>query len=533
MNEVGIYRGSFDPPHNGHRETVELALKNGMTSVTITYTDVNCHKPFRKSNEVRGELLKSLFQDMQNVFIVEKSYKAVVSDLSSNSTISKIHLIIGSDILNSETRSIALPTKLCYFIIHRSNFPLSKPITVWNNLPAQLVAGSDKSSSCLQIQLFKRDFLGAKNGFPLRLFDEIVSKKLYLSTDNEFQHADILLYVKKLVEKEIVAQNLAALDQYPLSFELGQDIGVSGLSGDIVCFVKDSKNKMLLVIKIFLGSEHATHYQSEILGYKTLSQLHLSLVAAPQVFFSEAKENFSFIMMSFVQGKSLAEVMLDCPDAVRLCARANAELHSAQRTSVTEIHPEQIALYEDTFERIRDDLAKIAPSFLPSDTITRLNRHWSQMRESFRANPGSLSYTHGDPNHSNWIVDSSCMRVTYIDLSLFQRSISPQQSPYGFAMNELEEALLTFVIAARRIGTFSDVQVRDIQRTYENEYLAHAPKEICTQEARRYFASYWAIRVMENHIAKIQASTSDAVTQKQQAHLRIKIESFLSNYTHK
>lgn len=80
-SEVGIYRGSFDPPHKGHFETVNHALNSGLSRVIITYTDPNPSKPFRSNDHTRRLLLTNMFKDLDRVTVVDNSYKACIKEL--------------------------------------------------------------------------------------------------------------------------------------------------------------------------------------------------------------------------------------------------------------------------------------------------------------------------------------------------------------------------------------------------------------------------------------------------------------------
>lgn len=534
IQEVGVYRGSFDPPHKGHFEAVSCALQAGMKSVTIIYVDANKFKPFRTDNKTRHELLKTMFTGMQNVILVEKSYKATVMELESDPTISKIHLIVGSDLLDKPKRPIPLPTKLSYFIISRRDYPVLKPIQTWNNLPVQMgdvekLIEQHHSSSQIRSLLDERNFQAATSGLPANILDYILSKHFYVPTDSEYLHRALIQKVKKIVEEEIVVKNIVPQENYPLTFHLGSDIGISGLSGDLVCFVKDNEGKICLVIKIFQGNDFKNHYESELLGYDTLSQLKLTLVKVPKLFFSHQIENFAFIGMSFAKGKSLAHLMHDHPEAIRLCARANLELHVSQRSAGIKIKADQLTVFERAIEKVINKLSSIQTAFLPHDIVKQLKLRWIEIHNFFEENPGQFSFTHGDPNHSNWIVDLDSNSVTYIDLSLFRRSISPEKTPFGFAINELTESLVTFRLAAKQIGGISKEKICEMQTLYKEEYLKGAPADITTPNAKLYFASYWILRVIDNLLDKLAKSDSDDLKLKYQTHLIAEIERFINN----
>ncbi len=490
-NWVGIYRGSFDPPHNGHLEAVTCALQNGISPITIIYQDPNPHKPFRSHNDVRRKFLITMFANMPNVIISNKTYKAVMTDLLTDKRVNRIYQIMGSDLLSLPIRPIKDPANLAYFIHDRGDLPSLKDMRSWNGLPVKIAfsdhGASDPSSTKIRSLLQEREFEEAKSYFPSDVFNQVISESVYVPTENEFPYRHMLQLVKKSLEKQISQQKLVSPDHYPLTFQLGKDIGISGLSGDLVCFISD-QHQMRFVVKIFLGQFYLENYESEILGYRILSDLNLKYVKVPKLFIQEAQKDFAFIGMDFCAGKSLAELMEHSPEAVKLCAKANLELNTARRVQ-GDVLPEQIA----HFEKI---LPQVAPK-LQVDILPKISEHWTNLHTAFINNPGKRSFTHGDPNQTNCFVDVEKQQVTYIDLSLFSRSVCNQETPCGFAINELQENLLTIKIAAKKLG-ISNEKTKEIQNTFESAYREDAPSDLTTKEAEQYFTAYWTLRVIDN-----------------------------------
>jgi cytidyltransferase-like protein len=59
---VGIFMGTFDPPHNSHHAVMEAALATGgLDYVIVIPNDTPLHKPNAYSTEVRLQMLKSLY----------------------------------------------------------------------------------------------------------------------------------------------------------------------------------------------------------------------------------------------------------------------------------------------------------------------------------------------------------------------------------------------------------------------------------------------------------------------------------------
>jgi len=528
--EAGIYRGSFDPPHNGHLEAVNCALREGISPIIIIYKDTNRHKPFRSHDEVREKFLMSMFANMTGVIVSSKSFKAVLSDLSKDPTIDKIYQIIGSDLLDQPVKPLKSSDKLAYFIHPRADYPFLKNLQVWNNLPVKIGVVNNHtvspSSSLIRTLFQNRELEKAQSFFPPKVFEQILQENLFVPTNSEYPFRTIISEVKKNIEKVIVAKNLVTQEDYPLSFHLGTDVGVNGLSGDLIYFITDKNKKTRLVVKIFIGDNYQERYKSELLGYKIISDLNLTLIKVPTLFVSELQTDFAFIGMNYVSGKSLAELMDCSPEAIRLCARANLELHLAERATNIAVSANQIALFEQAIQKVIEKLTVINVNFLTSDIISKLKTGWMEIHKAFMSNPGQFSFTHGDPNHSNWIVDLEHQHVTYIDLSQFARSVVDQKHPYGFAINELEESLLTFKIAGKR-RTLSNEKIREIQNIYRTEYLTAAPVDITTKEARRYFSAYWILRVIESILEKLD-NAKELEKTKYLLHLQEQLDLFFN-----
>lgn len=533
-NEIGIYRGSFDPPHYEHLEAIDLALKSGMTSVTVIYKDHHPNKPFRSQNKVREQFLKILIGDNPKVFLTRRSYRATLADMINDPTVTRVYQIIGSDILQARVRPEKNPEKLAYFIHLRSDYPISSPLTTWNQLPAKISysdtsSKQECSSSLIRAHLFEQNFDAVSPLMPQALFEHIVASKIYSPTEAEYLCKAFITEVKKIVEKEIGSKKLFSLESYPLSFHLGQDLGVSGLSGDIISFVKDKRGESVLAVKIFVGNGFIERYDSEMLGYDTLGKLHLTLVKTPAILFSHQKEEFALIGMSFVKGRSFAEVINSEPAAIDLCARANLELHLAHRTPPVQITPDHIKPYEMVIDAVIHSLDSLPGEDLAEEMKGRLRDRWIELRDRLLAYPISLSFTHGDPNHTNWIIDDELQQVTYIDLSQFKRSVSSESTPAGFAICELEESLLTIWMAAKRLGNIPTDRIRGIQREYQQRYFAYAPSDITTGAAHAYFTFYWSSRVVESLYSKIKSASSPESKVKYLAQLKDKITSIIEH----
>lgn len=451
--QVGIYRGSFDPPHLGHLETVNCALKHGIDKLFITFIDANANKPERSGDEIRLLLLQKLFENRVEVSISLKSFKITLIELLNDPSINKIRLIIGSDLLQTKFKPMPHPERLSCLIIPRSQCPLKEIPLLWNGLPTAAIdpntlVDRNTSSTDMRLSLAQNKLAIANRTLTTPLLEMILSEGWYSSP------------LKGEADKLIPAADK------PFSFELNSQ----GLSKDLVFFVKDKHGESRLVVKVFTNQ---TSFESEVAGYNTMSTLQLRYVKIPKIYYAHN----NVMIMKFAPGKPLAELMSRDLEAVKLCAKGNAELHLAC-TSKAVIPP---SLYETIFERI----VKRSP-----EAGEKLRARWDELTKAFVQNPGLHSLTHGDPNHFNWLVDMKSNTVTYIDL--------PKFSDHGFGMQEFYEAQLCFWTAAKRIGGVDKKHLKQIRATYKEAYFESGIESIATDEGQAFFEAYWNLHIIDS-----------------------------------
>ena len=95
-----IFGGSFDPPHLGHIEIVNKALKSGIDKIIIMPNYLNPLKhTFSAPPELRLRWLKEIFKDFKNVEVsdFEISQKRPVYSIATIKHFKPDYFIIGSD----------------------------------------------------------------------------------------------------------------------------------------------------------------------------------------------------------------------------------------------------------------------------------------------------------------------------------------------------------------------------------------------------------------------------------------------------
>jgi hypothetical protein len=109
---------------------------------------------------------------------------------------------------------------------------------------------------------------------------------------------------------------------------------------------------------------------------------------------------------------------------------------------------------------------------------------------------------HGDPNPGNFIVDLENQKVTFIDLSLFSSSLTPDEKPQGNAFKEYLEAVSCLWIVGERMG-LSEEEITTCQTTFSNAYKRAAKPDQTTPEAFAFFDCYWNLRGINTLFKKL------------------------------
>ena len=65
--QVAIYTGTFDPPHNGHREVIEAAIKKANLETLYVNPGLTLHKPNAQDLSFRLEMTERAFFDLAEV----------------------------------------------------------------------------------------------------------------------------------------------------------------------------------------------------------------------------------------------------------------------------------------------------------------------------------------------------------------------------------------------------------------------------------------------------------------------------------
>lgn len=81
LKKVGFYSGTFDPPHKGHLELLERAMRDLQLDVMYVLPNINPeHKPGASSNEDRLKMTKLAFANDRRIIVADTKQMSIVRD---------------------------------------------------------------------------------------------------------------------------------------------------------------------------------------------------------------------------------------------------------------------------------------------------------------------------------------------------------------------------------------------------------------------------------------------------------------------
>lgn len=332
-----IYIGSFDPPHLGHYHVVNESI-NKIKEIKSNHNNIIVHiipnnprpgKPNRSQLTHRINMLNIIFKDLilkGEVIIEPDDVNLLLKELSF-----KYHHLIG--IMGSDSYLQCLEKRKCktthiseWIIIKRLDELTSRSnIEYHDNLLGTPiicyldVAFQDQSSSYIKEKLY----LGSIPKYlPIDVVKYIHTNKLY-----HIFHEEAIKIRQKI--SQLIESKIDYNDENFMVFPK-----VKGKSKHTITLIVDGK----YVAKIFL-SKSVTHpngnpANKEKNNYSLINKCinDIQKVNTPKILFTHLDDNFSFIIMDLVVGKSLTEILMDnnilTPDKKLLCYRIGRLLKS-------------------------------------------------------------------------------------------------------------------------------------------------------------------------------------------------------------
>lgn len=524
-NSIGIYRGSFDPPHIGHKEVVDYCLNvEGCSKVYIVSCDANVTKPFRTSDSIRLSMLKALFSDNERVVVTKMGYRQIKEEIETKEPDAKIASIFGSDILSigisksTQNDTCEISLKNYILLIPRDGDDLSN---IPNTLNGKKIVLAKKE--CLKHQNHSsteiRDFFKvhpevfssnddqqrlATECLPLaaRVKQVILEHKLYCPVSSN-EPAEAFKSKIYPIVKNMIMENHEAYSSLktPLSVINTKTNLVRGLSGDWVYAIQDSSDAKLFFAKVFCGDTKEKRFKREHQGLEFYAKQQLSQVKTPTIKHLNHDHEFPLLMLDAMPGHSIekliydynhgAELDIQClEDGIEAAGYALAELHSKPCADLSENEELFDGAQELHLEKACKRLANLCDSaVLNGQQLTEtLRLHFRE----YKANRGTVTSLHGDPHPGNWLYDHEKRQMSFIDFSDF--AIGSPAYDYYYALAAL----------ARKSCKLINSTNRSLQEAFIRGYRKFGIEDFASFEAKRFFCGYWLLRYLNNDLKTLE-----------------------------
>lgn len=489
---VGMYDGSFDPPHYGHVETAHAAI--GIAGLDLVV--INCHpkpnsfKPNLSPHDLRTKMLTSYFVGESNVIVSPLSRGEIEALLSPH----RIVGIIGSDVFNRFVRegmAEDFRTDEIFVAERRSDLLYIAPVT-FEGRPtrylgaAQLAFNGDSSSSvraALAAPLAEatHSMLNEETRRIIRENKVYDDRRDHSKSSGNSQHEHLLdpryplprRYEGCSVVRRLGLQNGLLSESY--IFE------VRAPGGDIVAFMK------------MLPPERDPHTKlpDEAAGLSLVNQLGIPGVFSPDAELCGDPPSLwverapGETLGSFITRYDAGEVSLE--ELCVIFGRVGAFLRELHTRCPISYNAKAARLLEAYIRHHELYLAEANPHELHASEVAQAIVDFRESSEALRRTGLRCSLLHGDPNGGNFLWDRSTEKLGVIDLQRLGTQI--RTSSIGFSTYEYQYFLhaLHYYPNTGFKGMRGGIEAALI--AYREGYGEVDPTE------ERFFRSLWVIRM--------------------------------------
>jgi len=477
--KVVFYYGSFNPPHFGHLNAIEEAIKKTGADFGVVVADdrINLWKPFRSTPSLRTKMLEHLFKEKDRILVAGTS-KDNVRDVLLESA-ETIHLV-GSDVFPRYFKDKVQEGKCHYpelIISFREGDPIEIPKESSNvKIDSFVQTNQSMSSTKAREALYSHpewyESNDAGSGLPMMPKDLtafILEHGIY--SEKAQTRLDVIL-------KEIKSHYNENILIHPLS---------SGLSGDSVFAVYNENKIPISTVKVFQKSSFKEDFDYSMQAGHYLEASSWQWIKSAKIEWSSVHEEYAFLGQSYVEGKDMGsfwKLLTHTPEQIEeiqrqsLCiGRSLRELHdSTQRTMDTN-------LLEQHLDKLKN-------------RQKGLERHqleeFLQLLEQYRLNPGCLSNVHGDAGPGNFFVGKDGV-VTYVDLGDMARkgACAEAKGFPGYEYMQFISSLFWFCRVHHANDFLVDGCVESFKRGYAGENNKPQP---FSKEAEAFYSFYWKVK---------------------------------------
>lgn len=493
------YQGTYDPPHKGHVLALQGALSaSGATKAFVVADEEdNLYKPNRTPYVHREAMFQLAFQDIPNIYVSNLPKAELRRRMCE---IAYVIILIGTDIWPILSKKATIPFRgICVSL--RGILDEAKSIPFQLNDKEVIVFSPEITGySSTSIRQHFRSSPGYYNRrvspqldrFPCdiinpRVLDYILHNQIYYDSQQAF-HEKVIQQTEEFVR--------SALPGKSIEITCITRQGQGGESGDLT-FKAHTSDGAGYFVKAYIQKEHLENFRCEKKGIHLLNRLSLRWSRAVETLFLEKQEaDFSLMGVSLIPGKDVARTFKELAasqktaEFLQMCfcvGRALSELH---RCKTTAINTDRIAQETSKLNhRAKDCLER--SSLIPQEKqeiLSRFIRSYTQ----FSTHPGTHSYTHGDANLANFIVDVTSGRVTMVDLERLGKFQTMSEEPLGFPAEDYHRFAAGIKWLSQSSPSIPPDVVTLAQKEFNRGYQVFT--STIKPEADQYFQCYWEIR---------------------------------------
>ena len=418
---IGMYDGSFDPPHYGHIETVRAAVPLAGLDLVV----MNCHpkpnsiKPNLSPHHLRTEMVSSYLAG-EPTTIVSPLSRAVIEKLLIPH---RVVGIIGSDTLQRFLREgIAHDFNTDEIVVsERQDAPLTNaPVTlegrpVWY-LGRTTLAFNDTSSTAIRGALSNEgdDYIPPRlNTTTARIARE---HRLYADTRAPAANIDSPPHTGREHPPFSIPEMYAGCDVVQ---RVGLENGL--LSESFIFEVKDPSGEVIAFMKTLPPERNSlTHLRDEAHGLALFNKLGLRSATAPEAHLCHEPPSLwierapgatpGSLLIQYERGTIPSIVVCDCLKAIGTCLK---ELHTRHSQP---FDPKAAELLETYIAHHEDLLERIPPHKLQDRNLQQTVSIFREEARYLRTHGAHCALIHGDASCSNFLWDTLTGRLSVIDL---------------------------------------------------------------------------------------------------------------------
>ena len=448
---VGMYDGSFDPPHYGHVETARAAM--GIAHLDLLV--INCHpkpsaaKPNLSAHEVRTRMVSSYFEGDITTIVSPLSRSEIEQILSSHGVCG----IIGSDAFNRFLRDGIAPdfNTQEIFVAERRGEPLRAAPEELEGRPVWYCGAGNLAFNDSCSTQIRRDIAAESSGSAdymlnastKRLAHEYsVYTRVVTPAGSIRDSKDLGSTSYSLSQSETLLASIQPPDSYHGCSIVRRPGLQNGLLSESYIFEVKSPSQEIVAFMKMLPTHRCpeTNLRDEESGLKLINDLALSWARAPH---AELREHPTSLWVARAPGETIGSILTgyergllgeqEVYEALRMVGRALSELHTCGARSYTERAAKFFEAYVEHYEGV---ISTADRRELLSPQVAQAIADFRESALALRTSGLRCSLIHGDANCGNILWDADGQQLYLIDLQRLGTQVRTES--VGFSTHEFQ-----------------------------------------------------------------------------------------------